>query len=489
MIKLAICLSLLAGVLGSSIEQLLTQGDGALVEGDYSGAVKIYEKGIEQFLESGDASLSTELSLYTNLATALSSLGRDAEAAQEYQRALTSYTENIEEIVDAYTKDEVTSIAAQSAFFLGQVYQDLDQARDAVDAYTLARSLDPLYWSAVANLGAVLQDAMNDHEGALKAYNMAYAILTGEEEPTDAPGEPRYMLGQLQYRIGLCIIHDINRKCARVDDPEKTVDCTEFAAHAFSLAVEYDDSNEAAKHMLATVTADGSMKAASTSYIKTLFDDYASNFEHSLVHDLGYTGYERLRRGFDRAFNGNPPLFAKVVDAGCGTGLAGEQFRNVSQFLLGVDLSQAIIDEAVAARPDLYDEVQANDVTAVFRERKPISLIIAADSYIYFGDLDPLFDSMQEGLDEGGYAAFTLENVDVETSKVLAETKPDWRWQLTKSGRFAHRKGYVGATSEKHGMRLVHYEPLIDFRYEHGKGVQVRHRKRSCNTDPFQLFI
>jgi hypothetical protein len=43
------------------------------------------------------------------------------------------------------------------------------------------------------------------------------------------------------------------------------------------------------------------------------------SFEHSLVQELGYTGYERLRRAFDRAFDQKPPIFDKVVDAGCGT--------------------------------------------------------------------------------------------------------------------------------------------------------------------------
>jgi predicted TPR repeat methyltransferase len=54
-----------------------------------------------------------------------------------------------------------------------------------------------------------------------------------------------------------------------------------------------------------------------------------NSFEHSLVQELGYTGYERLRRGFDRAFGGQDkvPTFSLVVDAGCGTGLVGEQVR------------------------------------------------------------------------------------------------------------------------------------------------------------------
>lgn len=83
----------------------------------------------------------------------------------------------------------------------------------------------------------------------------------------------------------------------------------------------------------------------------------------------------------------------------------------MSQHLVGVDLSEAIIEEAEKSRPNLYDETRVDDVTEVFRQMKPISLIIAADSYIYFGDLSPLFQSMEEGLEDGGFVAFTLENV------------------------------------------------------------------------------
>jgi len=73
-------------------------------------------------------------------------------------------------------------------------------------------------------------------------------------------------------------------------------------------------------------------------------------------------------------------------------------------------LSPSIIEEAIRTRPTLYNETKIGDVTEIFREKKPIDLIIAADSYIYFGDLNPLFESMSDSLVEGGYIAFTLEN-------------------------------------------------------------------------------
>ncbi len=86
--------------------------------------------------------------------------------------------------------------------------------------------------------------------------------------------------------------------------------------------------------------------------------------------------------------------------------------------MVGVDLSAVILEEANKARPHLYNETRAGDVTQIFRELQPISLIVAADSYIYFGDLNPLFESMKESLGDGGYVAFTLENVDSDNEKL-----------------------------------------------------------------------
>jgi predicted TPR repeat methyltransferase len=54
----------------------------------------------------------------------------------------------------------------------------------------------------------------------------------------------------------------------------------------------------------------------------------------------------------------------------------------------------------------------------------------------------------------------------------LTNAKPDWRWQLTASGRFAHRKEYVEAVGARHNLDIFHYEPLNDFRFENGVGVR-----------------
>jgi len=396
-------------------EDYLAAANDFLSNDETEQAISTYRQGLDEIgarttPDTENNSLVTLLSLYTNLATAYSSQGEEGSAVELYKKAILAYQTKLADpgsadAITPSTQQEAALIVAQASFYLGIAYQDQDSAHDAVQAYVYAHRLDPLHWSAMANLGSVLHDQLANHEKALEAYNKAYNILiNSDQEPTDAPSEPRFVLSQLQYRIGLCISHEAaqGRKCAVEHEQDSPKDCHELATHAFSLAVQYDPDNEAAKHMLATLTADATMERASNQYVKSLFDDYAKNFEHSLVQDLGYTGYERLRRGFDRAFGGRPPLFQLVVDAGCGTGLVGEQFRNVSERLVGVDLSEAIIQQALVARPHLYDETIAADVTEVFRSRHPISLIVAGDSFIYFGDLSALFDAISHGLNEGG---------------------------------------------------------------------------------------
>lgn len=69
----------------------------------------------------------------------------------------------------------------------------------------------------------------------------------------------------------------------------------------------------------------------------------------------------------------------------------------------------------------------------------------------------------------------------------LTQSKPDWRWQLTASGRFAHRKEYVLSLSEESGFAIVRYEPLDGFRYERGTEVRghlvVLQKKLGGTTD------
>jgi tetratricopeptide (TPR) repeat protein len=256
-------------------EELLSLGDNALAADKIEEAIGYYKQGMDRLVPN-ESSLVTALSLYTNLGTSLSSLGQDSEAGENYRRAITLYQETIANVVDTTVQSDATSIAAQASFFLGMVYQELDENTQAASSYAYAHSLDPLHWSALANLGAVLKENLRLPNDALAAYTSAYEILTqSEEEPTDAPPHPEYVLAELQYRIGYILMENPARKCAMTDKPDHEVSCQEMASHALSMALKYQPDHESAKHMLATLTADATMKRASNKYVKSLFDDYA----------------------------------------------------------------------------------------------------------------------------------------------------------------------------------------------------------------------
>ena len=53
----------------------------------------------------------------------------------------------------------------------------------------------------------------------------------------------------------------------------------------------------------------------------------------------------------------------------------------------------------------------------------------------------------------------------------LQETKPDWRWQLQPSGRFAHNKRYVEEVGKQTSLKVLYYEEMRGFRKEGANDV------------------
>lgn len=260
---------------GMSLEEILEAGDETLSSNDPLEAINIYKKGIE-LINPEEDSLLTALSLYTNAGTAYSSTGDERQAVAMYANAIRLYSKEIEEIVDESIQKYATDIVAQAAFFLGMTHEALENYRKAADSYAYAAQLDEYHWAALANLGALLQDHLKVPAEALQVYNKAYDILTQTDvEPTDPPEQPKLVLSQLQYRIGLAITYSENQKCVMQNDPDTVVPCSEMAASAFNYALELDPTNESAKHMLASVTADATMRRASNTYVTQLFEDYA----------------------------------------------------------------------------------------------------------------------------------------------------------------------------------------------------------------------
>jgi predicted TPR repeat methyltransferase len=185
-------------------------------------------------------------------------------------------------------------------------------------------------------------------------------------------------------------------------------------------------------------------------YVQTLFDQYAPRFEASLVGDLGYRGPALLFKAVlsVRSATGQPALFKRAIDLGCGTGLAAAAFARTADRFIGVDLSPRMIERARAT--SLYAELEVADMVQGLRAREDASahLILAADAMVYVAELAPVFAEAARVLAAGGLFAFTTETHDGE-GVVIGHGL-----------RYAHAAAYVRATVKSAGLTL----PLLEDR-------------------------
>lgn len=166
-------------------------------------------------------------------------------------------------------------------------------------------------------------------------------------------------------------------------------------------------------------------------YVKTLFDQYAERFEESLLTRLEYNAPNQLLAAVDRILPIGP-VGARVLDLGCGTGLAGEVFRGRAAWLGGVDLSPKMIAEA--ARKCLYEDLRETDaLSALGAYEGALDLIVAADVLVYMGDLSALFQAAARALKADGLFAFSVQQNVVGDFTLGAEC------------RYSHHADYIAA--------------------------------------------
>lgn len=221
---------------------------------------------------------------------------------------------------------------------------------------------------------------------------------------------------------------------------EQSLACRDRAIAAFTRAATLDPQDElgAALH-LARLGAIPAPAAAPESYVRGLFDQYAEKFDLHLVDALAYCAPALLveaTAGLDRV------RFAHVVDLGCGTGLCGAAFRARAEFMTGVDLSPRMIEQARSK--GLYDRLVVRNLNA-FLDAEPaasVDLLLAADVFVYLGDLNQVFLLARRVLRERGMFALTLQSAESG-------------FHLGSDMRYAHAPAYVREVAGRHKFAVV----------------------------------
>lgn len=346
----------------------------------------------------------------------------------------------------------------QLHFNCGLALYDLQNYQEAEEHYRIACTLHPedpdIHYNRGLNFRRLdqIQDAANSFE---------YAFQLGDHDPDTL------------YNLGLCyqdlaqfsqagLLYDsILEKDAKHTSTlnnyaylcHKTGDINKAEA-LYRRLLALDPDHQAARHMLDSLSG-RTPDTAPLDYVEAVFDNYAQNFENSLVEQLAYKTPQSIWKRYCALFPHDQRDLC--LDLGCGTGLAGEQFSPCCRRIVGVDISQEML--TIAAEKKLYNGLIKSDITKYLSEtRDSPDLIVAADVFTYLGDLESIFQKCFHVIKEKGLFLFSVEESNSTNFK------------LKKTGRFGHSPDYIQDLSQKTGWTLRD-QHLSNLRQENGKWI------------------
>jgi predicted TPR repeat methyltransferase len=200
-----------------------------------------------------------------------------------------------------------------------------------------------------------------------------------------------------------------------------------------------------------------------------LFDGMAEVYDMHTVRGLRY---QLPKIVADKILARYPEKRLNVLDLGCGTGLLGVYLGRIDGFLIGVDISTKMLEQA--ARHNVYDRFHTVNLLEAL-EATPAALyevITALDVFIYTGELTETVPNAHRILLPAGDFYFSCE--------AAPEDGPDLVLQA--NGRYAHKRSHVQALCKQAGFEQVEIEDLT-LRYEGGQPVQgflVAARKKAA---------
>lgn len=220
------------------------------------------------------------------------------------------------------------------------------------------------------------------------------------------------------------------------------------AYRAYLMADPADSMGAAARLALLGEATPAHLPAA---YVARLFDAYASRFDAALTEKLKYRAPALLRDAVTRI---SPGRHERIFDLGCGTGLGGAAFRDLTPWLGGIDLSPAMIRQAVSK--GIYDHLETGDIlTGLSHLSAPCDLVIAADVLVYTGDLAPLLAAARP---QAKMFAFTVQQA------------AHGDYSLGPEQRYSHSRDYLTQRAAAAGFTAALMEDAV-IRQEADKDV------------------
>jgi predicted TPR repeat methyltransferase len=218
--------------------------------------------------------------------------------------------------------------------------------------------------------------------------------------------------------------------------------------------LESNPGDAEVRHILTALRDEAPPGRVPDQCIQQLYKKFSAFYENNMVDSLGYEGPQRLGEALDATLEGRGDL--AILDLGCGTGLSGMMLRERARHLTGVDLSPEMADKARARA--IYDRLEVAEITQWLAQDKEVyDLVVACDTLIYFGDLEPVMKAVKARLKPGGFFAFSVE-------------RGDKGYRLTDSGRYVHTEDHIAKAAARASFHPLRIQEGF-LRMEYGKDV------------------
>lgn len=324
----------------------------------------------------------------------------------------------------------------------GDAHYDAQRWNDAGAAFERSLALDPRQARAWYRLGNVREEQGRD-DAAAACFDKAVALDPSHAQAWNNLGGARQRLGRQEqaiaaYRRAMQADPRLAQPYLNLGRLAGARGDHALAAECFRAGLENHPGDPTFEHLVAAAAGDNTARAPA-GYVTALFDGFAPQFERHLVQDLQYHVPEALAQLVRPALQAQTS--ARVIDLGCGTGLVGVALAASGAQITGVDLSPRMLE--IAARRGVYARLECGELVEVLARTPAVSVqaVVAADVFIYVGDLALIFASVARVLAPGGVFALSVEGLE----------EGDYKLQPT--GRYSHSPGYLRSLAAQTGLQ------------------------------------
>ena len=319
--------------------------------------------------------------------------------------------------------------------------QELGEIEEAETNWKKAISIEPNYADAYFNLGIQLleltrldeaevnlRNALTINPNFADAHNNLGLVLTEQGKLVEAV---------VSYQETLRLEPGFAGAYSNLAGAYIQMGKADEAISCLQKAISIEPDSPGIQHRLDSLLGN-STDCAPRRYVEEVFNSYANKFDDHLVNKLRYK-MPTLLKGSLRDLGWGERKYKNAIDLGCGTGLSGFEFRDITETLVGIDLSENMINKAKTK--NIYDELYVDDIISRLNVlNTKFDLFISCDVFVYIGDLLPLFNCVREHSNQNSVFTFSTEHTD-EKDFILRD-----------SARYAHSKDYVFSVASKSGF-------------------------------------